>query len=119
MLAAAPLSAEEFSEILARLEIFRSEILQFMVGYDAIICPVVPYPAEPHERTHLDDFDDWSNLGAYNLTGYPAAVVRAGTSGEGLPIGVQIVGQPRREDVVLALAAHIETALGGYRKPDL
>ena len=41
---------------------------------------------------------------AFNLTGWPAAVVRCGTASEGLPIGVQIVGPPWREDVVLAVA---------------
>jgi amidase len=52
---------------------------------------------------------------AYNLTGWPAAVVRAGTSPEGLPIGVQIVAPPWREDVVLAVAGSIETAFGGWQ----
>ena len=58
-------------------------------------------------------------LGRSADSGWPCAVVRAGTSAEGLPIGVQIVGRPWREDVVLALAAHVERALGGYIKPEL
>jgi len=53
----------------------------------------------------------------YNATGWPAAVVRAGTSAEGLPIGVQIVAAPGREDVALAAAKHVESALGGFRPP--
>ena len=117
--ASQPVSAEAFSHILEKVEAFRSRMLQFMRDYDAIVCPVVPWPALPHDATVRDDFDNWSNLGAYNLTGWPCAVVRAGTSAEGLPIGVQIVGRPWREDVVLALAAHVERELGGYRKPDL
>jgi amidase len=32
-----------------------------------------------------------------------------------LPIGVQIVAQPWREDVVLALARHVETTMGGWQ----
>jgi amidase len=39
--------------------------------------------------------------------------VRAGTSSTGQPIGVQIVGKPWREDVVLALARQVEQSLGG------
>ncbi len=117
--ASKPVTAEAFSCILERVEAFRSRMLQFMADYDAIVCPVVPWPALPHDATVRDDFDNWSNLGAYNLTGWPCAVVRAGTSKEGLPVGVQIVGKPWREDVVLALAAHVERELGGYRKPDL
>ena len=53
----------------------------------------------------------------YNLTGWPGVVVRAGSSAEGLPIGVQIVARPWREDVALAVAKRIETALGGFLPP--
>ena len=56
---------------------------------------------------------------AYNMTGWPAVVVRAGTSSNGLPLGVQIVGRPWREDVVLALARQVEQALGGYQWPPI
>ena len=47
------------------------------------------------------------------------AVVRAGASSEGLPIGVQLVARPWREDVSLALARVVESALGGWQKPAL
>jgi amidase len=40
----------------------------------------------------------------------PSAVVRAGTSDEGIPIGVQVVANPWREDVALAAAKIIEHA---------
>jgi amidase len=56
---------------------------------------------------------------AYNVTGWPAGVVRGGTSPEGLPIGVQVVAAPGREDVVLAVLAHLEVALGGFRPPPI
>lgn len=55
----------------------------------------------------------------YNMTGWPAAVVRAGTSAQGLPLGVQVVGRPWREDVVLALALAIERGHGGFQAPRL
>ncbi len=44
----------------------------------------------------------------YNVTGWPAAVVRCGTSKTGLPIGVQIAANPWREDVALAIARVLE-----------
>ena len=53
----------------------------------------------------------------FNLTGWPGAVVRAGTSSDGLPIGVQLVAAPWREDIALALAGHIEAELGGWQPP--
>jgi Asp-tRNA(Asn)/Glu-tRNA(Gln) amidotransferase A subunit family amidase len=44
-------------------------------------------------------------------------VVPAGRSSEGLPIGVQIVGRPWEEELVLEAAAVIERECGGFRQP--
>jgi amidase len=46
-------------------------------------------------------------------------VVRCGTTPEGLPIGVQVVALPWREDVALAVAQHLEAVFGGWRRPPL
>jgi amidase len=42
-----------------------------------------------------------------------------GQSPEGLPIGVQVVGRPWEEELVLAVAAQVELECGGYRKPGI
>ena len=55
----------------------------------------------------------------HNLTGWPAAVVRGGTSREGLPIGIQIASHYWREDVALAVAREVENKLGGFELPAL
>ena len=55
----------------------------------------------------------------FDLTGFPAGVVRAGTSSDGLPIGVQLVGRPWRDDVVLAAMAHLEKEIGAFEPPSL
>ena len=67
----------------------------------------------------MDDLSGFTYTFTYNLTGWPGAVVRAGTSPEGLPIGVQIVARPGREDVALAIAKRVESDFGGYQRPDL
>jgi len=46
-------------------------------------------------------------------------VVRAGQTSDGLPIGVQVVGRPWREDIVLAVMLVIESTLGGYCRPGI
>jgi amidase len=46
-------------------------------------------------------------------------VVPVGQSPEGLPIGVQIVGRPWEEELVLAVAAVVERECGGFRRPEL
>ncbi|MDH3375868.1 MAG: amidase [Gammaproteobacteria bacterium] len=98
----------------------KSQALQFMRNYDAIICPASHDIARPHGASLQDDFLTWSHITVYNLFGWPAAVVRAGTSQHGnLPVGVQVVAAPWREDIALAVAARIEKLMGGYQKPDI
>ena len=113
-----PLSAADFGSLLAELDQWRGEMLSFMEGYDAILCPNTISAAVPHGGFSTDHWPGASTTYQFNLTGWPGAVVRAGQSG-GLPIGVQVVARPWQEDVALALAKHIETALGGWRPPTL
>ena len=103
-----------------RRDIYRSRMLSFMKNYDLILCPVHAMPAIKHGSWLNEDvLPGFSYTIAYNITGWPGAVVRCGTSVEGLPIGVQAVAQPWREDVALVVARHIEAALGGYQQPTL
>lgn len=99
----------------AQWNIFRSHMLTFMREYDAIICPASSTPAPPHETADID----FSYTVPYNLTGWPAVVVRGGTSSEGLPIGVQVIASPWREDVACAIAQQIEEELGGWQLPSV
>jgi amidase len=104
-------------ELMARyewLDGWRSRMLALFADLDAIVCPVNVGPAVRH-----DTFDraTAAYTQMFNLTGWPSTVVRAGTSKEGLPIGVQVVGHPWREDVSLALAREIEVALGPFPGP--
>jgi len=97
----------------------RSRALGFFADYDAILCPPSHALARPHGASHEDSFDDWSYATIHNLLGWPGVSVRAGTSADGLPVGVQVVAAPWREDIALALALKIETLMGGYQKPPL
>lgn len=44
----------------------------------------------------------------FNLTGHPVASVPAGTTADGHPVGLQIVGQPHADEAVLSVAAALE-----------
>jgi aspartyl-tRNA(Asn)/glutamyl-tRNA(Gln) amidotransferase subunit A len=46
----------------------------------------------------------------FNLTGHPAITLPCGFAGDGLPIGLQLVGRLRRESDLLAAAAVFEAA---------
>jgi amidase len=110
----------ELDALLHRWYAFRSRLHGFLAGYDAILCPVNATPALPHGATAAAEAEGaFSYTITYNLVGWPGAVVRAGTSPEGLPIGVQLVARPGREDVALALAKFVEVTSGGYQRPAL
>ena len=108
----------EFVTLVARWDTFRSAMLRFMENWDAILCPVAAFPGMVHGSTY-DRLPSFSYTMTYNLTGWPAASVRAGITPKGLPVGVQIVAAPWREDITLALAQVIETTLGGYQAPGI
>lgn len=111
-------TGREFGRRLRAMDLFRSQMLGFMANYDVMICPTNANVAIKHE-TLPDHLEGFSYTATYNLTGWPATVVRAGTSPEGLPIGVQIVANPWREDVVLKVAHFVEETFGGWQKPHL
>jgi amidase len=101
-----------------RWDLLSNSMLRFIENYDALLSPVMPYPALPHGTS----FDDDRRIGfgyaqMHNLTGWPTATVRVGTSPEGLPIGVQVAARPWREDVALALVQHLEQTFGGWKMP--
>lgn len=110
----AQLSSEEVEKSLWQWERFRRSMLPFMEQYDVILTPSMEQPAPLHGPE--------SGAGAaftlpFSLTGYPCVVVRAGTSSEGMPIGVQVVARPWRENVALAVAHLIESEMGGWQPP--
>jgi amidase len=113
---AAP-SFENQARVFERWEQFRERMLAFMGHWDAILSPPAALPAIPLADVDRVSMDAFSYTMTWNLTGYPGAVVRAGTSPEGLPIGVMIVARPWREDTALALAGEIEASLGGFSRP--
>ena len=118
--AANQISAAEFGGLLARWDMFRSDMLSFMESYDVILSPGCAFPALPHGTlSDADKFPGFSYTMTYNLTGWPSAVVRAGTAPGGLPIGVQVVARPWREDVALAVCQYIERSLGPWQPPPL
>ncbi len=112
------LPGDELTRVIEAVDDVRASMLRWMHGTDLIVSPVLPQPALRHGQGFTSAFaDTYSEV--HNLTGWPAAVVRGGTSPEGLPIGVQLIGAPWREDVVLAAARVVEAALGGWQPSPL
>lgn len=113
-----PKDAASLTLLFEHWQKYQSQMLQFMEQYDVILCPAFTHPAMPHGAVHAQKLGaGYGYLNAFNLVGWPVIVVRAGTSVEGLPIGIQIAAAPWREDIALAVAAYIEESFGGWEPP--
>jgi amidase len=114
------MSVAKFCELLSQLDSFRRSMITFLRDFDVIVCPVNGSSALPHGTTYDgDNAKLFSYAQTYNLTGWPAVAIRAGTSSRGLPIGVQIVARPWCEHVALSVADYLESALPHWSSPKL
>ncbi|GAB4172917.1 MAG: amidase family protein [Thalassobaculales bacterium] len=113
---------------IGRAELARAALVRrafkFMQGYDLLVCPtaiVPPYPVEERYVARVGDhafetYIDWIAITyAVTVTALPAVSIPAGLTAGGLPVGLQIVGQPRGEAGLLAAASLLEQALGNAR----
>ena len=116
---AATLPATRMWEILGNIGWYRNYVNEFFGGYDLLLSPTLAVPAfkigEQPERIggrevphKLWGFTPFTYL--FNLTGNPAASTPAGFSSDGLPIGLQIIGDMKDETMILAASAAFEEA---------
>jgi Asp-tRNA(Asn)/Glu-tRNA(Gln) amidotransferase A subunit family amidase len=121
-----PLDGQEWFNTMIGRDALRGKLLETMEQFPILLCPASAIPAFHHGEREWQvqgrkvgylksmSYSQW-----FNLLGNPAAVVPAGRSPEGLPIGVQVVGRPWEDEAVLAVAAKIENITGGFRPPPI
>ena len=111
--------SEKLKQHAAKLPEMRLQMNLLMAEFDVLLCPVAADLAYKHGESWERIFQTgmfWVN--SFNLYGnLPTGVVRCGTSADGLPIGVQVVGASYREDLVLAVMQMLETKLEGWKPP--
>jgi len=103
----------EVSALVEQRDDLKRRCLAWFRNHDVLICPTNSSPARL--------IGDEGHPGAgyttiYNITGWPSVVVRCGSEGD-LPIGLQVVARPFREDVAFAVAEHLESVFGGWKPP--
>ncbi|WP_432589177.1 amidase [Streptomyces sp. HD1123-B1] len=123
-------SHREWVEANGRRELHRHGWRRFFAEFDAVVCPITPTPAFPHNhipdiRERRIDIDGvaypyldqlvWAGLAT--MPGLPATAVPAGRSPEGLPVGVQLIGPMSEDRTPLRLAELLERKVGGFRIP--
>jgi len=128
-------STASFKEVVAARayrQHFKDKLADFFAKWDAILSPLGPVPAFPHqqetvitERTISVDNENWRYLHLLDWITVatalhaPALAVPAGRTDAGLPVGAQIIGPWNGEDRLFDYAAAIEERLGGFAPPSL
>ena len=105
--------------IRATEEMFRRgrEIIAESMAWDCLLTPTVTLTPQPldtfladTERVAEDDLAYIPFTYPFNISGQPAISLPLGWTDDGLPIGVQLVGHPYDEALIIALAAQVERA---------
>ncbi|CAG2144616.1 amidase [Cupriavidus plantarum] len=116
MLSLPDTSLEDYIEAEQAAERLRDGYAEYFSRYDALITPVLPIPAHKHGQSSFTI--NGQTVGAtylqgatvpLNVTGLPGLSMRFGTSREGLPINVQLVGKWQAESTLLHLASLLES----------
>ena len=113
-----PPSLDEYIANWMERDRLREELLRWMETTPIIIAPVGATPAYEHDTlkvtvqgSTMGTFRAFSYSQAFNVFDLPVVTLPVGRSKDGLPIGVQIIGRPFREETVLAVAQAVEERL--------
>ncbi|MGN6606916.1 MAG: amidase [Jatrophihabitans sp.] len=86
------------------------------IGDGVLLYPPFPRLAPKH-RTTIGQPWLATNTAIFNLYGLPATQVPLGLTGDGLPLGVQVVSAAGRDHLTIAVAGQLERDLGGWVDP--
>lgn len=118
------LSARSLAEALAALSAFESRVIREFAPFDAILTPALalsPRPvgwfdADNPERNFEQQVQFTPFTSFVNVCGLPAITLPVAQTAEGVPMGVQLIGRPGGEHVLLALGAQLERRLQWQRR---
>jgi amidase len=115
------LTADEISRAERARAALYGRVAAFFDDYDLLLCPaaiVPPFDIECRYVTEVEghrfeNYVDWMAICfSITLTACPAISVPSGFTGDGLPVGLQMVGRPRGEAALLGAAYLFEQAAG-------
>lgn len=112
------LTAIEYVEALDTIAKLRAGFVDAFDAFDILLTPTSaaqPWSVETQYPTQIDGRDAGPRAAAVfatfvNAAGLPAISIPAGRDSAGLPVGMQLVGSYGADDLVIGLAAQLETA---------
>ncbi len=119
----APTTMLEFITKSAARDFERARILKAMEDVPVLLSPVCSAPAFRHGEGNWRPGTGYRETMRHaqwlNLAGLPGLSVPVTTSADGLPIGVQLIGCPFEEELLLSVAESLELARGSWRPPPI
>lgn len=118
------LPARTLAEALAELHRIERRVIRTFAPFDAVLMPgmaLTPRPVgwydrEDAERNFAQQVQYTPYTSFVNVSGLPAIALPVHQTAEGLPMGVQLVGRPGGEHVLLAIGAQLERRLRWHRR---
>ena len=119
------LTYDGFLKACAERDNIRAEVLRQIADVTILLSPVSAGPAFRHGEGNWrsgekENYRDTMRCSQWlNLAGFPGVALPVGASREGLPIGIQVIGRPYEEELLLAVAEAIERGRGAWQPPNI
>ncbi|WP_309616673.1 amidase [Salinibacterium sp.] len=118
------LGARDLATALQQLSMFERSVIRQFDSFDVVMTPMLAMTPRPVGWYSQDDpelnfaqqvqYTPWTSF--VNVSGLPAISLPISMTDAGLPMGVQLIGRPGRDDVLLALGAQLERRLGWHTR---
>ncbi|MEP6481682.1 MAG: amidase [Rhodoglobus sp.] len=118
------LGARELGVALGQLAVFERSVIRQFAAFDAVLTPALAmtprrigwFDAQDGEHNFAQQvqYTPWTSFA--NVSGLPAITLPVVQTSEGLPMGVQLIGRPGGEDVLLAIGAQLERRIGWQKR---
>jgi len=111
-------------DVMAERDRMRSDFLHQMEKFPVLLLPPCGVPAFVHRERRWETpvksiglFEAMMPATPFNLFGLPALVIPWSVNEDGLPVGIQLVGQPWQEETLLEIGVRLEEARGALAGP--
>jgi Asp-tRNA(Asn)/Glu-tRNA(Gln) amidotransferase A subunit family amidase len=115
-----PISARTLVENLAARDAMRASLLRQMEDYPVLLMPPCGVTAFHHRERRWETatksiglFQAMMPVTPFNLLGLPSVVIPFDLTPDGLPVGIQLIGRPYEEEMLLELAVRLEETAPG------
>jgi amidase len=118
------LSARQLAEAMSQLTAFERSLIRQLSSFDAVLTPALALTPRPigwydsvdgeHNFAQQVQYTPFTSF--VNVSGLPAITLPVHQTADGIPMGVQLIGRPGGEHVLLAIGTQLERRLRWQRR---